>query len=292
MSCLCTEFGLMRRNSSRPRTCTTLTSSASLSRDWRVIMAVTSKRFSSSYVEVTENCFVRLPRRGQAVFWPRGQGPLHLPLNRHAQLETRALTRTAPNLAIRLLSRVHPALPKRRFDSIHSRVYAGEMSHPLRTSVDDFVKGLKSFERDLITKELVRQYVDTMRLSPEALKPYTFFRDDYYTRNLIFKDDLFEVMTICWKPGQKTVIHTHNGQLGWMSVAQGEVAVHNYRYVSCNAPENQNVIGIDCLGGATRIELERLRTEECSVRGEIVTVDKLQTIHQIENSDTAKSGCI
>jgi cysteine dioxygenase len=166
------------------------------------------------------------------------------------------------------------------------------MSHPLRTSVDDFVQGLKSFERDLITKELVRQYVDTMRLTPEALKPYTFFREGHYTRNLIFKDDLFEVMTICWKPGQKTVIHTHNGQLGWMSVAQGEVAVHNYRYVSCNAPENQNVIGIDCLGGATRIELERLRTDECSVRGGIVTVDKLQTIHQIENEDKALAGCI
>lgn len=166
------------------------------------------------------------------------------------------------------------------------------MAHALRTTAEDFVEGLKSFERETITKELLRQYVDSQRLTPEALKPYTFFRDDFYTRNLIYRDDLFEVMTICWKQGQKTAIHTHNGQLGWMTMAQGEVAVHNYRYIRCNAPENQNVIGLDCLGGATEIELERLRTEECANNGCVITVDKLQTIHQIENVDPAGAGCI
>lgn len=63
----------------------------------------------------------------------------------------------------------------------------------MRTSVDDLIQGLKSFERELITKELVRQYVDARRLTAEALKPYTSFWDDYSTRNLIYKDDLFEV---------------------------------------------------------------------------------------------------
>jgi cysteine dioxygenase len=166
------------------------------------------------------------------------------------------------------------------------------MAHALRTTAEDFVEGLKGLGRETITKELLRQYVDSQRLSAEALKPYTFFRDDFYTRNLIYRDDIFEVLTICWKPGQKTAIHTHNGQLGWMTVAQGDLAVHNYRYVRCNAPENQNVIGIDCLGGATEIELEKLRTDECSDHGSVITVDKLQTIHQIENLGSSPAGCI
>lgn len=166
------------------------------------------------------------------------------------------------------------------------------MSHPLRTTVDDLVEGLKRIEAHLITKEGVREYLDATRLSAEALRPYSFFRDDYYTRNLIYRDPRFEVMTICWKPGQKTAVHTHNGQLGWMDIAQGGLAVHNYRYLSCNAPENQNVVGIDCLGGATRIELERSATEHCHVDGGISTVDKLQTIHQIENTDPSRAGSI
>ncbi len=166
------------------------------------------------------------------------------------------------------------------------------MAHALRTTVDDFIEGLKAFERDLITRDKIRDYVDAMRLSSEALRPYTFFHQDHYTRNLLYKDGLFEVMAICWKPGQKTPVHTHNGSLGWMTVAQGAITIHNFHYLSCNAPENQNVIGMDCLAGATRLELERRETMDCVEDGPVALVDKLQTIHQMENRDPAQAGCV
>jgi cysteine dioxygenase len=166
------------------------------------------------------------------------------------------------------------------------------MTHPLRTTVEDFVEGLKSFERDLITQDCVRDFMQGTQLSAQELTPYTHFRDEYYTRNLVYRDALFEVMIICWKSGQKTPVHSHNGQLGWMSIAQGEVAVHNYRYVACNCPEKQNVVGLDCLAGASHIELDRLHTEVCSEESGVSTVDKLQSIHQIENMDKSKAGVI
>lgn len=166
------------------------------------------------------------------------------------------------------------------------------LAQALFTTVEDFVHGLTSFEREVISKPVIAQYCDSMRLSAEALKPYCFFRDDIYTRNLVYRDDLFEVMVICWKPGQKTTVHTHNGQLGWMDMPQGEVQIHNYHYVSCNAPDNQNVVGMDCLGGATQIDLERVNTMTAYERGPIYTVDKLHTIHQIECADKAKAGSV
>jgi cysteine dioxygenase len=166
------------------------------------------------------------------------------------------------------------------------------MAHALSTTVEDFVQGLRSFEHDVISKDAVARYCDAMRLSADALKPYAFFRDGTYTRNLVYRDSLFEVMVICWAPGQKTAVHTHNGQLGWMDIAQGEIQVHNFQYLGCNAAENQNVVGIDCLGGATEIDLERKTTLSCCERGAIHTVDKLHTIHQIENADRAKAGAI
>lgn len=166
------------------------------------------------------------------------------------------------------------------------------MPHALRTTVEDFIHGLTSFERELISKDLISRYCDSMRLSAEALRPYTFFRDDTYTRNLVYRDDMFEVMVICWRSGQKTTIHTHNGQLGWMDIPQGELQVHNYHYLACNAPENQNVVGIDCTGGASEIHLLRKGTMACHEDGAIYTVDKLHTIHQIENSDTSDAGVL
>jgi cysteine dioxygenase len=78
-----------------------------------------------------------------------------------------------------------------------------------------------------------------------------------------------------------------------MSMVQGEVDVHNYHYLKCNKPENQNVVvGMDCLAGATQIDMERIGTMHCVPGGDVNTVDKLQTIHQIENADPARSGCI
>lgn len=165
-----------------------------------------------------------------------------------------------------------------------------DCTHPLRTSVADFIAGLRELERDLITKDKIAAYMAATTLRPEALHDFTWWRDSFYTRNLIYRDELFEVMTICWSPGQKTAIHTHNGQLGWMTVSQGEVLTHEYHHTRCNAPENQNVVNIDCLGGATEIQLDKIRTLSCAEGTGMVTVDKLQTIHQIENAGT--TGCI
>jgi cysteine dioxygenase len=165
-------------------------------------------------------------------------------------------------------------------------------THPLRTSVRDLVEGLRALESETITKARISEFLTASPVQAESLSPYIMWRDSAYTRNLIYRDDLFEVMVICWVAGQKTPIHTHNGQLGWMAVVQGEILTHHYRYVRCGTPENQHVIGMDCLAGGHGVELERLDTVKCSNDGQILTVDKLQTIHQIENADRARAGCV
>lgn len=165
-------------------------------------------------------------------------------------------------------------------------------THPLRTSIRDFIEGLRRLKDDTITKSRVAEFVAAAHIQVEALSPYIFWRDSAYTRNLIYRDEMFEVMAICWGPGQKTPVHTHNGQLGWMTVVQGEILTHQYRYLRCSAPENQNVVGMDCLAGAHDVELEYLNTVVCANDGQVVTVDKLQSIHQIENADPARSGCV
>jgi len=49
--------------------------------------------------------------------------------------------------------------------------------------------------------------------------------------------------------------------LGWMIVAQGELVIHQYRYVRCRAPENQNVIFMPY----TRLLGEKTAAHEVSV---------------------------
>ena len=71
------------------------------------------------------------------------------------------------------------------------------MAHPLHTTVEDFVQGLKGFEGELITQNRVRDFMQATQLHMKSLAPYAHFRDEYYTRNLIYRDSIFEVMAIC-----------------------------------------------------------------------------------------------
>jgi len=148
-------------------------------------------------------------------------------------------------------------------------------------SISDLVSTLRSFEAAPITRNRVLECLQETSIDRRSLEPYVHFRKDAYTRNLIYTDPMIEVMAVCWSPGQRTVIHTHNGQLGWMSVEEGGLAVINYKWLGCNAADNQNVSGIDCLAGATELDLDRREVQECFPGGPINTVDKVQTIHQV-----------
>jgi len=148
-------------------------------------------------------------------------------------------------------------------------------------AVGDFVATLQAFEKEPITRDRVLNLCLETEVDRASLERFSFFRPEAYTRNLIYRDDQIEVMAVCWSRGQRTPIHTHNGQLGWMAVSQGAVAVINYKWLGCNAPENQNVAGMDCLAGATELDLERRDVQECYPGGPINTVDKVQTIHQV-----------
>src|SRR5215468_8993220 len=150
-------------------------------------------------------------------------------------------------------------------------------------SIDDFIDRLRSFERSLITRDCVLDLCSSVRITDSSLAQYVFFDDAFYTRNLIYRDELFEVMTICWQPGQKTAVHTHNGQLCWMITQRGNLAVVDYKWLGCDHPEYQNVVGIDCVAGSEHTKLEVIREVESCAGGQVVTADKLQTIHRLYN---------
>ncbi len=148
-------------------------------------------------------------------------------------------------------------------------------------SIGSFVETLRSFENGPITRDVVAGYCSDIEVTRASLEPYVHFHDANYTRNLIHRDEQFEIMAVCWQPGQRTPIHTHNGQLGWMIAQRGTLAVINYKWLGCNASDNQNVVGLDCLAGATELDIERREVLDCYPGGPVSTVDKAQTIHQV-----------
>jgi cysteine dioxygenase len=159
-------------------------------------------------------------------------------------------------------------------------------------SIDDFAVRLQSFERGIITRDKVLDFCAGVQISDASLAPYLFFDDRLYTRNLIYRDNLFEVMAICWEPGQKTAVHTHNGQICWMIPQWGDLGVVDYRWLGCDHPENQNVVGLDCLAGSEHTRLEIVRETEACAGGPVITADKLQTIHRLYNLSDSRERAV
>ncbi len=155
---------------------------------------------------------------------------------------------------------------------------------PVQTvPLERFVADLRKIAEGTITRQVLYDYLVHHQPRRDDVRRYERWLDDRHTRNLIFRTPMMELMVICWNVGNVTPLHTHNGQLGWMLMLQGTLNVENYRLKRCNRPENQQVVGLDCLAGATEIEMERLNTEICAPGGPINTVDKTQTIHRIIN---------
>ncbi len=154
---------------------------------------------------------------------------------------------------------------------------------PARVSADQFVDGIRRLSEGLITKQKIYDYLVAYEIRADELEKYTQWLPDRHTRNKIFRNDMIEVMLICWPAGAVTPLHTHNGQLGWMTMIEGKLLVENYRKVHCNRPENEQVVGLDCLAGATKIEMQHLQNEMAIPGGPLNTVDKTQTIHRIRN---------
>ena len=73
-------------------------------------------------------------------------------------------------------------------------------------------------------------------LSTEEIKNYTLFKKERYTRNLIYKNEHYEIMTLCWLPNQETAIHDHNKSEGWMTVIKGKVIETSYNFDLLNTP--------------------------------------------------------
>ncbi len=152
---------------------------------------------------------------------------------------------------------------------------------PRSRAIGDFVKTLCGFSAESVTSASVMELCLDTDIDSSSLEPYVHWHDAMYTRNLIYRDDLFEVMAVCWQKGQRTVLHTHNGQLGWMMVDRGIAEVTNFKWAGCNAAEGQHQDGLDCLAGASEIQLTRERVETCGRGGHVNSVDRERTIHQV-----------
>jgi len=77
-------------------------------------------------------------------------------------------------------------------------------------------------------------------------REFALFAEPSYTRNLVAREAEFELMILCWKAGQESPIHNHEGQDCWMAVLEGEIEEVLYPWPTGRGPllpRSSNVYG-------------------------------------------------
>jgi cysteine dioxygenase len=96
-------------------------------------------------------------------------------------------------------------------------------------TIDEWTKQLCAIPKQDFTIPRVLKFTQEKAIRPETLAPYLFYAKSHYTRNLIYKCELFEVLSICWNVGQVSRIHNHRDQNCWMVTPIGRLRVQNFR---------------------------------------------------------------
>src|SRR5881398_383380 len=96
--------------------------------------------------------------------------------------------------------------------------------------IEEFVAGLRRFAEPVFSNvDQILGFVKSTPVAPDTLRPYLTWDRQHYTRNLIDKSDLYELVAICWEVGQVSSIHNHRDQNCWMAAPIGKLMVQNYR---------------------------------------------------------------
>jgi len=127
--------------------------------------------------------------------------------------------------------------------------------------VENLIKGLCDISDADFTCDNVYQFLAKNPIDVDTIAPYFFWSKNFYTRNLIYKDERFELMALCWDKGQVSRIHNHADQMCWMTVPVGKLRVQNFRILEieeangfCKLQETDQFDLSDCL--AAKVELE------------------------------------
>ena len=130
-----------------------------------------------------------------------------------------------------------------------------------RVSVDKLISGLRDVSDDNWTCEGVYDFLGENPVDVDSIVKYFHFRPEWYTRNLIYKDDRFELMAICWDIGQVSRIHNHSEQKCWMTVPVGKLWGQNFAVEEidesrghCKLRETDRFILADCQPASVELE--------------------------------------
>ena len=91
---------------------------------------------------------------------------------------------------------------------------------PRRSTLGALTQKLSSLS-NVPSLEEVNAWLQEADVTDDDLRPYRGFKPGTYARHRVFRGEFAELLVLCWRPGQRTPIHDHNGSHGAVRVCEG-----------------------------------------------------------------------
>jgi cysteine dioxygenase len=137
-------------------------------------------------------------------------------------------------------------------------------------SLHSLVEALESLS-SAPSLEQIYGWLEAAEISADELQPYLGFKEGNYWRHRVMRNQFVEMLVLCWRPGQRTPIHDHNGSHGGVKVQQGMLW--------------ETIFSYDAVAG-----LEYKSAREYSPGA--VTGSDVPDIHQLGNPDVSEQNLV
>jgi predicted metal-dependent enzyme (double-stranded beta helix superfamily) len=142
---------------------------------------------------------------------------------------------------------------------------------PARLSLEDFICEMSQIPSRELRLPALKDLFGRLDLKDELVTGNIHFAAQAYARNLVCRTPRFDMLVLCWRPGNVTTIHDHAGSLNVTRVVSGGLTSRTFARGERPAP------------GKCLVRLER---EEKLASGAVSCVDHGE-VHQLANTTDA-----
>jgi len=111
-------------------------------------------------------------------------------------------------------------------------------------SLDAFIVEMSREPASLLAHERLMHLAGRLHLPDDLIDNRVAFAGDTYARNLVCRTPFFELLVLCWRPGQESTIHDHAGALNAIRVFSGELTSRSFSRVD-GAPSGAGPVAQD-----------------------------------------------
>ncbi|HET6201561.1 MAG TPA: cysteine dioxygenase family protein [Planctomycetota bacterium] len=97
-----------------------------------------------------------------------------------------------------------------------------------RITLDQFIFEMMHVPPPQLTLEGLKELFGRLDLREALVHEHVHFTPDAYARNLLCRTPRFDMLVLCWRPGNVTTIHDHAGSLNVTRVFDGSLTSRRF----------------------------------------------------------------